>query len=120
MSGAVAGHVEQIFLTSMQDIASEEYAPALFWAGRYESLTDEDERDYILDCFEPSQELTNLLFEAQEAYIMSDRRTGYVKMAETRNLYKEAMVNCPRVWNMMNEILKQADGMMSSSKWSTM
>ena len=120
MSGAVAGHVEQIFLTSMQDIAAEEYAPALFWAGRYESLTDEDEKDYILDCFIPGQELTDLLFEAQEAYIMKDRRTGYVKMAETRNLYKDAMVNCPRVWNMMNEILKQADGMMSSAKWSTM
>ena len=64
MSGAISGHVEQIYLENSRDITSIEYAPALFWAGRYEALTNEDEKDYILDCFVPSEELTNKLFEA--------------------------------------------------------
>ena len=106
MSGAIAGHIEQIFLDNMKDITSDEYAPALFWAGRYESLTDLDDKEYILNCFIPNEELTLKLFEAQEAYIMSDRETGYVKMAETRPLYKASMIRCPKVWNLMNEILK--------------
>ena len=34
MSGAIAGHVEQIFIDNMKDIevTPDEYAPALFWA----------------------------------------------------------------------------------------
>ena len=51
---------------------------------------------------------------------MHDRRTGYAKMAETRPLYEEAMEGCPTVWNMMNEILKQADGLMTNTSWNTM
>ena len=107
-------------LKGLQEIIPDNYAPALFWAGRYESLTNEDELEYILDCFTPSQELTDKLFEAQQAYIMHDRHTGYSKMAETRPLYEEAMEGCPTVWNMMNEILKQADGLMTNSRWNEM
>ena len=106
MAGAIAGHIEQIFLENSKDVTSLEYAPALFWAGRYDALTDDDELDYILDCFIPSQALTDKLFEAMEAYIMSDRRSGYTKMAETRPLYKKQMVNCPKVWTKMNYILE--------------
>ena len=103
MSGAIAGHVEQIFIDNMKDIevTPDEYAPALFWAGRYESLTDLDERDYILKCFIPNEELTKKLSEAQEAYINEDRQTGYIKMAETRSLFKSSMLRCPRVWKLM-------------------
>ena len=81
-------------------------------------MTGDDEREYIADCFMPSQELTDKLFEAQEAYIMSDRRDGYIKMAETRALFKKQMVHCPRVWVKMNAILKEADGLISNPDWS--
>jgi hypothetical protein len=40
MSGAISGHVEQIYLENSKDITLIEYAPALFWAGRYEALTN--------------------------------------------------------------------------------
>lgn len=103
MSGAIAGHVEQIFIDNMKDIeiTPDEYAPALFWAGRYESLTDLDEKDYILNCFIPNEELTKKLSAAQEAYIQEDRQTGYEKMAETRSLFKSSMLRCPKVWKLM-------------------
>ena len=54
MSGAVAGHVEHIMLKGLKEIIPDKYAPALFWAGRYESLTNEDALEYILNCFTPS------------------------------------------------------------------
>ena len=120
MAGAIAGHIEQIFLENSKDITSIEYAPALFWAGRYESLTNEDETDYILDCFIPSQELTDKIFEAMEAYIVSDHHLGYTKMGETRPLFKEQMVNCPKVWTKMNQILRQADELISNPNWDEM
>ena len=106
MAGAIAGHIEQVYLENSKDITSIEYAPALFWAGRYEALTHDDEKDYILDCFIPSQELTDKLFEAMEEYIMNDRRSGYTKMAETRPMFKKQMVNCPKVWTKMNQIIR--------------
>ena len=105
-------------MENSRDVTSIEFAPALFWAGRYESLTGDDEREYIVDCFMPSQELTNKLFEAQEAYIMSDRRDGYIKMIETRPLFKKQLAHCPRVWTKMDPILRQADGLISDPDWN--
>ena len=41
-------------------------------------------------------------------------------MAETRSLFKTSMIRCPKVWKLMQEILKQADGLMKNANWDEM
>ena len=49
---------------------------------------------------------------------MSDRRDGYIKMIETRPLFKKQLAHCPRVWTKMDPILRQADGLISDPDWN--
>ena len=48
---------------ALKDDFKDKYTPAQFFAGWYYGLTTHDKRDKILDCYEPSEELSNLLNE---------------------------------------------------------
>ena len=69
-------------------------APALFIAGWYFNLTLEGEVNYIKECYEPNEDLTNALYDAMEAYIDGDTQTGDAKMAATWDLYPAALSKC--------------------------
>ena len=51
-------------------------------------------REEILKCFKETAELTKDLYEAMEAYISGDRKTGDEKMRESKSLWDTAMAGC--------------------------
>ena len=72
-------------------------APAQFFAGWFDIVVQEDQRDYILDCYNDNTELTNVLYNAMEAYIASDFVTGDKEMAQVGDLFNTAASNCDKI-----------------------
>jgi hypothetical protein len=73
-SGMFAGQLSKVFLANIPtDELSydfeDKYVPAQFFAGWYYGFTTHDKRDKILDCYEPSEEITNLLNEGMQEMI---------------------------------------------------
>lgn len=92
-SGSYAGYVEKIFLEFGMDAKErDQLAPAKFWAGRYAAIFGEDVTDHILSCFEPDKLLTDVLYNAMEAYIKDG--SGYKTMHETKALYETSLEGC--------------------------
>ena len=78
------GETEKIFLDSLPLLVSQErqpLAPAEFTAGWYYGLSGHDKKDKIIHCFEPDNNLTNLLYDGMEAYIAGDYKSGSEKIA---------------------------------------
>ena len=79
-----SGELYKIFLDSLPlDINQERQplAPAEFTAGWYYGLSGHDKKDKILQCYEPDNKLTDLLYDGMEAYIAGDNKTGSAKIA---------------------------------------
>ena len=123
-SGMFFGQFEKVFVD-----ANEQYPPALkgsqrdntapaqFTAGWYYGISNEDERNQILECFTESEDLTNALYDAMEAYIAGDEKTGDVKMKETKALYKTAMAGCGQIAEAMGVMAKRLDDMEARQDW---
>ena len=45
-------------------------------AGWFDIVLQEDERDYIMDCYSRNEDLTNALYDAMEMYIKEDFKAG--------------------------------------------
>ena len=114
-SGMFAGQIEKFFL----DVKPERdaSAPAQFVAGWYYGLTHEDDRDYILDCYAPSEDLTNALYDGMEAYMKGDTETGDKKMADTKPLFETALATCTKVSAAFEEWGKKFDDLKARSDW---
>ena len=80
-SGMFAGQIEKFFLDFKPE--RDPIAPARFIAGWYFGLTIDDYVEYILECYEPNEDLTNALYDGMEAYMSGDIVTGETKMAIT-------------------------------------
>ena len=93
-------------------------APAQFTAGWYYGVSTEDKRDEILECFAQSEDLTNALYDAMEAYIAGDKKTGDEKMEETKTLYTTAMAGCGQIAESMGAIAKRFDDIQARSDWA--
>ena len=93
-------------------------APAQFTAGWFYGVSTEDKRDEILECFAQSEDLTNALYDAMEAYIAGDKKTGDEKMEETKPLYATAMAGCGQIAESMGAIAKRFDGIQARSDWA--
>ena len=93
-------------------------APAEFTAGWYYGLSGHDKRDKILNCYEPDNKLTNLLYDGMEAYIAGDHKSGGEKIALTRHLFKKALSRCPQLdLHMFDKWAGKIDDMTSRSDW---
>ena len=66
-------------------------APAQFVAGWLYGVDGWDKRDYIIGCYQSNDDLTNALYDAMEAYIAGDQKTGDSKMSDTKKLYEMAL-----------------------------
>ena len=83
-SGMYYGETYKIMLDNLLLLVNEErqpLAPAEFTAGWYYGLSGHDKEDKILQCYEPDNELTNLLYDGMEAYIAGDNKSGSAKIA---------------------------------------
>jgi len=76
-------------------------APAQFVAGWYYGVIGDDKRDYIIDCYQMNDDLTNALYDGMEAYIAGDQETGDSKMKSTKDLYATALATCTEVGEKM-------------------
>ena len=74
--------LSQLIQTSLQttNTVRDPYAPAQFSAGWLYGLTYEDRRDEIVNCFKSDDNLTDSIYDAMEAYITGDSKTGDQKM----------------------------------------
>ena len=79
-------------------------APAQFFAGWFDIIVQEDERNYILDCYTENTELTDVLYDAMEAYVASDYKTGDKHMGRLNTLFNAAMKNCDKVMKKMDVV----------------
>ena len=100
-SGLNLGQIELIFdiasdnnPLALTDPLRDDSAPAQFAAGWFKGVSGVDMREEILKCFKESAELTKDLYEAMEAYISGDRKTGDEKMRESKSLWDTAMAGC--------------------------
>ena len=78
-------------------------APALFIAGWYMGITQDEESDYIRDCYAPDEDLSNALYDGMEAYMNGDSQTGDAKITAATNMYPAALANCTKVNAKMGE-----------------
>ena len=83
-------------------------------------MTQKDERDYILGCYQEDEDLTNAFYDAMEAYIAGDTHTGDQKMDDTKDLYGTTMASCDRVTSEMEQLEKQWSDLTSRSDWDTL
>ena len=74
-------------------------APAQFFAGWYNGLSKyyDLQPSNILECYQPSEDITNTLYDGMEAYLRGDEKTGKEKMDKLFPLYKTAVANCDQV-----------------------
>ena len=126
-SGMFAGQVGKVFLDNapqsetsrsfMSDTTRDTTAPAQFAAGWYYGVTSIDKRDDILDCFASSDDLTNDLYDAMEAYIAGDSQEGDKKMKDSKLLWDTAMANCGETAVAMGKISREFDEIQARSDW---
>ena len=99
-SGRYFGEFQKIFVDyseehpALEGTQRDDMAPAQFVAGWYYGVSTEDKRDDILKCFTKSEDLTNDLYDAMEAYIDGDSKTGDKKMKDSKKLWDTAMAGC--------------------------
>ena len=112
-SGVSAGKLDGIFLNNvptdaLEDDFKDKYTPAQFFAGWYYGRTTHDKRDKILDCYEPSRELSTLLNEGMQGMIDGlPKEQAEKKMNKATRLMAKALKSCHRLDYHMFE--KQAD-----------
>ena len=123
-SGTYAGYVEKVFYDYSVDnternefTPSNFWAPAHFWAGRYAAIFGEDMTDYILTCFEPSFQLTDVLYNSMEAYIKDG--SGYETTHATKALYDRAMEDCGYITEEMREFVESLEEIQSRPDWDS-
>ena len=51
---------------------------------------------YILSCFIPSTDLSNVLFEAYEALTKGDKMLGYKLLEKSKPMFETAMSDCTK------------------------
>ena len=99
-SGMFAGQVGKVFLDNapasqvMSETTRDMNAPTYFMEGYYGAFTGVWDQTYLEECFVQNQELTDNLYDAMEAYIREDPKTGEQKMAATKPLFKTALASC--------------------------
>ena len=79
-------------------LANRAWAPALYAEGWLTGVKGEDSgfMNYILSCFIPSTDLSNVLFEAYEALTKGDKMLGYKLLEKSKPLFETAMSDCPK------------------------
>ena len=93
-------------------------APAQFFAGWFDIIVQEDERNYILDCYTENTELTDVLYDAMEAYIAGDKSEGDAKMSDTKPLFKTAFADCGELKDQMDAWSKKFDDLTKRDDWA--
>ena len=87
-------------------------------AGWYYGLTTHDKRDKVLDCFDQNPHLTNKLYDAMEAYISGDVKTGDEKMSDARPLFKKSIKSCKALdYHMFGKWAERVDEMIERADW---
>ena len=71
----------------------------------------------MLKCFKDDEQLTNDLYDAMEAYIAGDSKTGDQKMKESKQLWDTAMSGCGDIAEKMGKISQKFDKITQSSDW---
>ena len=71
-------------------------APAQFFAGWYNGLSGEYNLNptNILQCYQPSEDLTNYLYDSKEGLLRAAGKTGIEILEKLVSLYKTAIANC--------------------------
>lgn len=73
-----------------------------------------------MQCYKVSDDLTNTLYDAMEAYAAGDQKTGDAKMKDTRPLYDDALKTCDeKIGEAMGKIADQADALVKRKDWDT-
>ena len=123
-SGMFAGYGMQYYGLAPErkaEEATEEtrdpMAPAQFVAGWFYGVSTEDKTKDILACYKKSDDLTNDLYDAMDAYIKGDQKTGDAKMKDTKALYDTALSACSDVGTEMKNIGDKADALVKRSDW---
>ena len=102
----------------MSDTTRDPTAPAQWIAGWYYGVDSKDKRDDILKCYKANDDLTNNLYDAMEAYIAGDTKTGDEKMDDSRPLFKDAMSGCSEgITGDLLDIYQQIKDMMDKPDW---
>ena len=81
-------------------------------------MTSEDRTDELLECYKPSDDLTNTLYEAMEAYIQGDKSAGDAKMGDTKPLFKNAFKDCGELKDSMGAWSKKTDDLVKRDDWA--
>jgi len=93
-------------------------APSQFVSGWLYGTTLMDKRMDIMKCYKVSDDLTNTLYDAMEAYISGDQKTGDAKMKDTKPLYETALKGCDaEITGAMKKIADQADALIGRKDW---
>ena len=122
-SGRYFGEFQKVFVDyaeehpALEGTKRDDMAPAQFVAGWYYGVSTEDKRDDILKCFTKSEDLTNVLYDAMEAYIAGDSKTGDKKMKDSKKLWDTAMAGCGQIAVAMGDVSKKFEDMQAQSDW---
>lgn len=105
-SGIAAGNIEKLLIGAPAPLCKppkrdtskdDQSAPGQFVAGwLYGIIPTMDERDYIMDCYQPNDMLTSFLYSAWEHYFAGDEALGDAMMHCTRPLYESALSKCDK------------------------
>ena len=71
--------------------------------------------DFVLGCYKPSLQLTDLLYNSMEALISDG--SVYKNMQETSKLYEEAMSDCGQIAGEMKEVAESFEEIQNSPDW---
>ena len=81
-------------------------------------MTSEDKTTELLQCYKPSDALTNTLYDAMEAYIAGDKSEGDAKMSDTKPLFKTAFADCGELKDQMDALSKKFDDLTKRDDWA--
>ena len=105
-SGMAAGNIEKLLIGAPEPLCKppkrdtskdDQTAPGQFVAGwLYGIVPTMDERDYIMDCYQPNDLLTSFLYSAWENYFAGNEELGDAMMHCTRPLYGKALAKCDK------------------------
>ena len=71
-----------------------------------------------MNCYKESDDLTNTIYDAMEAYIAGDQKTGDEKMKDTKSLYDTALNGCSSdITGGLKKIADKADALVKRSDW---
>ena len=92
-------------------------APAQFAAGWFDGISHEDKRDDLYKCYSKNDDLTNALYDAMEAYIAGDSKTGDKLMKESKLLWDTALAGCGEIAKRMSYLSDEMDKIQKRSDW---